>query len=306
MFIPPLQISLDNGRAARAIGDSSFLPPRLYSNGTVILTYADAATLECAMDMRKFPRDAHMCRMALSLSSAGGDVTWAAAGAHAATWAGGQGEVGWELLDLGWATPVGGDMAATFTLRRRPITYVMSELIPLVSLSLLNPFVFWLPVDSGDRVGFCVTLLLANTIIFSALGSVIPNSTDVAVLVGAIAIVNLEISTCATLIVVVEQRMLSWEGNVKKNHYKMWRMVSMMVPWRKKARAILKPKTEVGVTPVLPVKGGKEDQLEQPRTDEEEGLSWVEAIHLIDGAAFVMKMSINIFLIILFMSMIFS
>ena len=51
-----------------------------------------------------------------------------------------------------------------FNLKRRPMFFVVSVLIPVIFLSLLSSLVFVLPVDSGERASFSTTLLLSLTL----------------------------------------------------------------------------------------------------------------------------------------------
>ncbi|XP_063420545.1 acetylcholine receptor subunit alpha-like [Mytilus trossulus] len=57
---------------------------------------------------------------------------------------------------------------------RRPLYYVMNLIFPVMFLALLNLFVFLLPQDSGERVGFSVTLLLANVMFLTIAQNMLP------------------------------------------------------------------------------------------------------------------------------------
>jgi len=46
-------------------------------------------------------------------------------------------------------------------LKRQPMFFVLSLILPICYMSILNVFVFLLPADSGERVGYAITVLLA-------------------------------------------------------------------------------------------------------------------------------------------------
>lgn len=50
----------------------------------------------------------------------------------------------------------------------------MNLIFPVMFLALLNLFVFLLPQDSGERVGFSVTLLLANVMFLTIAENMLP------------------------------------------------------------------------------------------------------------------------------------
>ena len=68
----------------------------------------------------------------------------------------------WELTET-YATP-NLDMVPTmryhFTFKRRSVFMVINLILLVVFLALLNIFVFFLPQDSGERIGYAITLLL--------------------------------------------------------------------------------------------------------------------------------------------------
>lgn len=65
-------------------------------------------------------------------------------------------------------------------LRRRPIFHIINTLFPVVLMAILIAMVFKLPVDSGERNGFALTVLLAYAVYLSIISENIP-STSVSV-----------------------------------------------------------------------------------------------------------------------------
>ena len=69
-------------------------------------------------------------------------------------------------------------IVVTFKLRRRPEFLVLSVLLPIVFLSLLNLMVFVIPVDSGEKIGFGITVLLALSVFMSIISAMLPRSAE--------------------------------------------------------------------------------------------------------------------------------
>ncbi|XP_069118191.1 neuronal acetylcholine receptor subunit alpha-2-like [Argopecten irradians] len=69
---------------------------------------------------------------------------------------------------------------ATFniTISRLPAFHVVNTLMPIYLLLLMNPLVFVLPCDSGERVGFSLTVFLTFTVFITIINSVLPANSD--------------------------------------------------------------------------------------------------------------------------------
>ena len=79
----------------------------------------------------------------------------------------------------------------TFSLqfKRKPTFLVINVVIPVVFLSLLNPVVFILPHESGERVTFSVTMLLSFTVFENVIGDNIPKTSPMPLLCNYVVIV---------------------------------------------------------------------------------------------------------------------
>ncbi|XP_060069865.1 neuronal acetylcholine receptor subunit beta-3-like, partial [Ylistrum balloti] len=64
------------------------------------------------------------------------------------------------------------------TFRRRPQFYVMNTIIPILILGILNGFIFSLSVDSGEKMGFVLTVLLAYAVYLTLVADHIPTTSE--------------------------------------------------------------------------------------------------------------------------------
>ncbi|XP_060074458.1 neuronal acetylcholine receptor subunit alpha-2-like [Ylistrum balloti] len=63
-------------------------------------------------------------------------------------------------------------------LKRRSIFHVLNTLIPISVIGLLNVLVFLLPAESGERVSFSITVLLAMAVFISIVTDSLPSNSE--------------------------------------------------------------------------------------------------------------------------------
>ncbi|KAK6976320.1 acetylcholine receptor subunit delta [Biomphalaria glabrata] len=64
----------------------------------------------------------------------------------------------------------------TFELKRRPAFFLLNVLLPVVFLSFLNICVFVIPAESGEKIGYGITVLLSLTVYMSTVSGMLPRS----------------------------------------------------------------------------------------------------------------------------------
>ncbi|XP_033745075.1 acetylcholine receptor subunit alpha-like [Pecten maximus] len=71
------------------------------------------------------------------------------------------------------------DMAHFYiTLERRHMNFLVSVVMPVIMLALVNPFVFILPFNSGERASYSITVLLAFTVYMTVVSDRMPASSQ--------------------------------------------------------------------------------------------------------------------------------
>ena len=68
------------------------------------------------------------------------------------------------------------EFQATIRLRRRSLFYQFVLIGPNMLIYLLSTFVFFLPVESGEKVSYIVTILLAEVVTVGTLSDIFPAS----------------------------------------------------------------------------------------------------------------------------------
>ncbi|KAL3854709.1 hypothetical protein ACJMK2_013967 [Sinanodonta woodiana] len=90
-----------------------------------------------------------------------------------------------------------------FVLERRPIFYVVNILLPIVLASFLSCVVFLLPLQSGEKVTYILTLILALAVLLTLIADSLPHTSITASVLGIYLAFTLFISVISALIAVL-------------------------------------------------------------------------------------------------------
>ena len=151
-------------------------------NGQVSFSGANVMTTICDFDVKYFPFDVQKCDILFQTWDFGPNVKFVAVSStmDLSTFI----ENGvWSLLKTevsaySDAVDYGSYLRATIYLERRSLFYVLNFLAPILILVLLNSTVFLLPSDSGERVGFAVTLLLSVAVYMTIISDKLPETSN--------------------------------------------------------------------------------------------------------------------------------
>ena len=151
-------------------------------NGQVSFSGANVMTTICDFDVKYFPFDIQKCNILFQTWDFGPNVKFVAVSStmDLSTFI----ENGvWSLLKTEVSAysdgvDYGSYLRATIYLERRSLFYVLNFLAPILILVLLNSTVFLLPSDSGERVGFAVTLLLSIAVYMTIISDKLPETSN--------------------------------------------------------------------------------------------------------------------------------
>lgn len=141
----------------------------VFSNGVVMWFPGDQYTIECLLDIQKFPFDKQSCELRIA---AWQTTDWMQKlvpikreneMAHLSE----NGE--WEVIGIDMRSVFirefnMTEVRYTLVMRRRPLYALISTVFPVVLLAVLNSLAHSLPVTSGERMTYCLTVLLAFTV----------------------------------------------------------------------------------------------------------------------------------------------
>lgn len=152
---------------------------RVFSDGSAYWYPADSYQMSCDADVSYFPFDSQTCEIWLlpwdhgaseinvtltqttvDLSSYNPNPTWDYVSSNVYTQSSSNG------------------VHFTMKFKRRPTFFMINIIFPIILLGVLNVFVFVLPADSGERVGFSITLLLSIAVFMTIIADSLPNTSS--------------------------------------------------------------------------------------------------------------------------------
>ncbi|CAG2245545.1 unnamed protein product [Mytilus edulis] len=146
---------------------------RAHSTGQMDWFPSGSFDITCQADVSDYPFDTQTCTLAFVLSGYSDKevILWPTA--FMTDWY--VPHKTWDLVEVNM-TRTAFPQVANFhmKLRRKPLFFVFNLILPIVLMCLLNPFVFFLPADSGERVGFSITVLLAIAVFLTISASSLP------------------------------------------------------------------------------------------------------------------------------------
>ncbi|XP_062583244.1 neuronal acetylcholine receptor subunit alpha-3-like [Saccostrea cucullata] len=210
IWIPNIFL-IDPANKMEALGDEDFLG-RISYTGTTRWIPAGLIQTLCNVDMYKFPFDTQTCSFTLSpwgyypnevrLIPLNGvtvaDTTYYSPNA--------QWTLQKALMKRAVLEHFDNLIEIRLILKRKSLYFIINMLAPILLLSLLNPLVFALPVESGERVSYAITIFLSFAVFMTLLSDNIPKSSEPMSLMSYFLIITMSMSTLISVLAVVTMR----------------------------------------------------------------------------------------------------
>ena len=190
---------------------------RYLSYGFATWYPADLIKATCSLDLRYFPFDIQECSMELyiwaytanevRLISAREDIdTDVMRGEHGT----------WKLLNTSVKSEVSHNIyraTLTFRLKRKSLYVIVNIVLPILFLSILNVLVFILPAESGERVSYAITVLLAIAVFMTIITDTLPKKSEPLPLISYFLMVDLIVSALTSLLTILNLRIYHKEDD---------------------------------------------------------------------------------------------
>ena len=98
-------------------------------------------------------------------------------------------------------------MRFLFTIERQPLYFVINVIFPILLLSFLTGFVFLLPVESGERIGYSLTCFLSFVFMLQTVMGFLPHTADPMSLFCFYVIIMMVISIVACILTVLSLKL---------------------------------------------------------------------------------------------------
>ncbi|XP_069107298.1 acetylcholine receptor subunit delta-like, partial [Argopecten irradians] len=178
---PP--VILSNSVSDISVMSDNAIPIRVFKDGTVSWTPSGIYETQCETDVSYYPFDTQTCgitistwgytarEITLALDSTPVDTTYFTENGE------------WEFVSYytSWSTNRrrgSSFFSLTFhmILKRRPTYHVLNTLTPTILLAFLSCMAFKLPPESGERIGYCLTVLLSYAVYLTLVSTNIPTT----------------------------------------------------------------------------------------------------------------------------------
>jgi hypothetical protein len=214
----PFMVLANNVNKMEPIGGETKFSALIFANGDVIYSPGDIFEASCPTDISKFPFDKQQCYFTfmawaitknfLSLSSVKDQASLDYFFPHS----------DWTLLE--YSTEKIEDIYTNsfvfkLTIKRRALYYGVMVIAPTVLFALLNPLVFLLPIESGERVSLAMTILLSYAIFLTLVSSSIPASSNPMCALLIVMIIIIVVSGIIVLGVIITVKYFNEENEDK-------------------------------------------------------------------------------------------
>ena len=299
LWIPTL--SQSNGALNDNTGqiiNPNFAPVFVLPNGLVLLVTTGYFVTKCVIDTSLYPFDSHACTF--FFFSALYDTTEMELGSHLSGFALGllQRNDAWRYVSTDFqkvnysAENIDYHLSSlrfTITLKRRPLFEIINVFFPMFLLTVLNLAANFVPINSGERLSFSVTLYLSFMFITTTMVDEMPHVT-VNIAFSSYIMLSLNVlNTMSVLWSVIMIRMATWTNS------KTPIPVSIQ-----KLTKIFQNKVSPNTTKVHPIIVDEEidtvslgKELENKDTDvqttENESMQWCDVANVLDKMYFVIN-----------------
>ena len=172
-------ITLKNGFSKLEKLGSSFIKARVMNTGQVTWVPFEVFESKCTIDIKYFPYDQQSCDIIF--------VVWSSSVADVVVtlWNNGikldsmEANAEWSVVSTSARENVKSTESTvifTLNLKRSSTYYLMNIIIPIILLSILNIFTFALPADSGEKMGYCITVFLSFAVFLTIVSSELPKT----------------------------------------------------------------------------------------------------------------------------------
>lgn len=167
----PVIILLNSVATFQKVGDKTWTGVRYDAKGNALYSPGNMFSSKCSVDVTFYPWDRHVCE--LQFSAWGKHAFDATTDKLLKTYYTPNGM--WEVADT--AVVNYGRYTALYifiTLDRKPNFIVLNAILPIVFMAVMSVIVFLIPAESGERISYSITMLLAIAVFLTIVSENLP------------------------------------------------------------------------------------------------------------------------------------
>nr|XP_011438449.2 acetylcholine receptor subunit delta-like [Crassostrea gigas] len=210
-FVWKPSIYVENSVEDLSVITDLYTPMRMGKFGKIRWSTSAIYKVNCESDIRFYPLDSQSCEIIITTASYTANEIRLKLDTNPVSLMYYTENGEWELLSVESEKPIDKMMGEEpFTkvifrvnMRRRPLFHVLNTMFPVALMAFLIPMAFKLHVDSGEKMGYSLTVLLAYAVYLSMISENIP-STSVSICFISIYLAStLAVATIAVLFVII-------------------------------------------------------------------------------------------------------
>ncbi|XP_033749301.1 neuronal acetylcholine receptor subunit alpha-3-like [Pecten maximus] len=207
-------ISLNNGfTKLTGLGDKVILV-KVDNHGEILWNPQEVFETKCDIDITKFPFDRQSCNLVFVMwAHSPQDVSLALKESPLHTDLYEQNGV-WDLYSSSIKLDKG-NIVISLTLDRNSNFYILTTICPIILLSFLDIFTFVIPVESGEKIGYSMTVHLAFAVLLTIVSSSLPVNSRTASYLAVYVISLLIKGTAIVMVTVIQVRLHHRPDNIE-------------------------------------------------------------------------------------------
>ncbi|VDI29218.1 Hypothetical predicted protein, partial [Mytilus galloprovincialis] len=201
-------ISLQNGCTKLEELGSKIILVFIDSNGLVNWKPFQVFESKCDIDSTYFPYDKQTCHLdfvAWSLSGKDVHITQGRKGVKLSDDLQRHGE--WKIISstaMNLAESDKTKVRFTIVIQRKPLYTIMNYIMPILLLLILDIFTFKIPVGTGERIGYVITVWLAHAVFLTIISDSLPQTSESIPIVSIYIMIQIFIGTVIVIILAIE------------------------------------------------------------------------------------------------------
>ncbi|XP_048778881.1 acetylcholine receptor subunit beta-like [Ostrea edulis] len=181
VFTPPIVV--ENSVSDLGLISDLTLPIEILKTGDITWTPGDVYDTSCDIDTTYYPFDVQTCVITLTTRGYSNNQLSLKLGKVPIVQTAYQENGEWTLVTTSSSTSITyrdlvpySQINFSFTFKRRIGFHLMNTIIPMFLLVSMTCFVFRIPVDAGEKLGYCLTVLLAFAVYLTLVSDNIPTT----------------------------------------------------------------------------------------------------------------------------------
>ena len=190
--------------------------------GVVVWKPVEVFTVLCSVDVYKFPFDTQTCYLSFEPSGYKLTEVLLTTSVPVINFREYEGNSGWTIVSSEIVAKTEHEDSyaiCSITLKRKPLYFLMNIFLPIMLLSILNMLVFVLPVESGEKASFVVTVFLSLAVFLTIVSGKLPENSETISLLNIYVFVSTLVSTLVAIVTIIHIRLHNRDHRHPVPHY---------------------------------------------------------------------------------------